>query len=102
MICSVCKVGVSFFSKCGPNSTFYVCSWRCANKFMDSPKLKNPNDYEEEALLAASDRAGSYIESLRQTNMALWQKSEWDNFIKTVVHSFQNSLSKSYNEDPPF
>jgi hypothetical protein len=69
---------------------------------MDSPKFKNPNEYEAEALLAASDRAGSYIESLHQPNIAQWQPSEWDNFIKTVVHAFQNALSKAYNEDPPF
>lgn len=102
MICCVCRTGVSFFSKCDIDSAFYVCSWPCANQFMDLKILKNPNDYQQKALAEASEQAGLYIERLREPNIHLWRTEEWDMFIKTVVSAFQNSLSKSYNEDPPF
>lgn len=52
----------------------------------------DPNEYEIAAMEAASNAAGEYIESLRQTDMAQWSGEQWKAFIGVVCGGYTDSL----------
>jgi hypothetical protein len=58
----------------------------------------DPSPHEMLAMEHASDAAGEYIESLRQTDMAAWSKAQWASFIETVCGAYVDSLCKQQAE----
>jgi len=55
-------------------------------------KIVEPNDFEIEAIQTASEKAGAYIESLGQTDMAKWSYEQWMTFLETVYTSTRERL----------
>ncbi|MBX9595508.1 MAG: hypothetical protein K2X46_14175 [Roseomonas sp.] len=54
--------------------------------------MVDPTEAEMQAMAAASDKAGEFIESLRQTDMAKWKPQQWQQFIEVVCGSYVDSL----------
>ena len=62
----------------------------------------DPNQHETNALAAACQRGGEYVESLSKTDLATFTAVEWSTLIDVVVTAFQDSLRTAYADDPPF
>lgn len=58
---------------------------------------------ERKCLLAAGDAAGEYLDAIGKTDLAELEKSEWERFLTTLVHSFGDQMRKAIDGmDPPF
>ena len=62
----------------------------------------DPNQHETNALAAACQTGGEYVESLAKTDLATFTIVEWSTLIDVVVTAFQDSLRTAYADDPPF
>jgi len=62
----------------------------------------DPNQHETNALAAACQTGGEYVESLAKTDLATFTEVEWSSLIDVVVTAFQDSLRTAYADDPPF
>ena len=62
----------------------------------------DPNQHETNALAAACQTGGEYVESLAKTDLASFTVVEWSTLIDVVVTAFQDSLRTAYADDPPF
>ena len=62
----------------------------------------DPNQHETNALAAACQTGGEYVESLAKTALASFTAVEWSTLIDVVVTAFQDSLRTAYADDPPF
>lgn len=62
----------------------------------------DPNQHETNALAAACQTGGEYVESLAKTDLASFTTVEWSTLIDVVVTAFQDSLRTAYADDPPF
>ena len=62
----------------------------------------DPNEHEMNALAAAGEVGGSYIESLAKTDLAQFTAKEWDTLVEVIVTAFQDHLREAYADDPPF
>lgn len=62
----------------------------------------NPNQHENNALAAACQSGGEYVESIAKTDLANFTAVEWSTLIDVVVTAFQDSLRTAYADDPPF
>jgi hypothetical protein len=62
----------------------------------------DPNQHETNALAAACQTGGEYVESLAKTDLATFTVVEWSTLIDVVVTAFQDSLRTAYADDPPF
>jgi hypothetical protein len=62
----------------------------------------DPNQHETNALAAACQTGGEYVESLAKTDLASFTPVEWSTLIDVVVTAFQDSLRTAYADDPPF
>ena len=62
----------------------------------------DPNQHETNALAAACQTGGEYVESLDKTDLASFTAVEWSTLIDVVVTAFQDSLRTAYADDPPF
>ena len=62
----------------------------------------DPNQHETNALAAACQTGGEYVESLAKTDLASFTSVEWSTLIDVVVTAFQDSLRTAYADDPPF
>lgn len=62
----------------------------------------DPTEHEVEAIMAASEPAGQYIEALGRTDMATWSSDEWLGFLEAVVTGYENRLAELANEGIPF
>ena len=62
----------------------------------------DPNQHETNALAAACQTGGEYVESLAKTDLASFTQVEWSTLIDVVVTAFQDSLRTAYADDPPF
>ena len=62
----------------------------------------DPNQHETNALAAACQTGGEYVESLAKTDLATFTTVEWSTLIDVVVTAFQDSLRTAYADDPPF
>lgn len=60
--------------------------------------MVDPNEHELAAMAAASDAAGEYIESLRQTDMARWTAEQWQQFIEVVCGNYVDHLCQRQAE----
>ena len=62
----------------------------------------DPNQHETNALAAACQTGGEYVESLAKTDLTSFTPVEWSTLIDVVVTAFQDSLRTAYADDPPF
>ncbi len=62
----------------------------------------DPNEHETNALIAAGEVGGAYIESLAKTDLAQFTAKEWATLIDVIVTAFQDHLRAAYDADPPF
>ena len=59
--------------------------------------------HEIEAMQAASEPAGAYLESLGKTDLATLSPDEWMTFVETVCLSYHNELRRLTDTgEPPF
>ena len=54
--------------------------------------LTDANEFELAAMAVASERAGEFIESTRQTDMAQWSTQQWSQFIEVICGGYVESL----------
>ncbi len=79
-----------------------LCSWRCQRIAARLKGMIDPNKHEVNALAAASQQAGVYVEALGRTDLVSWTASEWDGLVEVIVTAFQDYLRQAYQDDPPF
>jgi hypothetical protein len=79
-----------------------LCSRRCQNIAARLKGMIDPNQHETNALVAACQTGGEYVESLAKTDLATFTAVEWSTLIDVVVTAFQDSLRTAYADDPPF
>ena len=54
--------------------------------------LTDANQFELAAMATAADRAGEFIESTRQTDMAQWSGEQWSQFIEVICGGYVDGL----------
>jgi len=54
--------------------------------------LTDANEAELAAMVVASERAGEFIESAGQTDMATWSPAQWHQFIEVVCGGYIDGL----------
>lgn len=54
--------------------------------------LTDANEFELAAMATASNRAGEFIESTGQTDMAQWSAEQWSQFIEVVCGGYVDGL----------
>jgi hypothetical protein len=52
----------------------------------------DPSPFEIDAIMAASDPAGEYLDSLGKTDLATMTEDEWYCFLECVVTAYQDKL----------
>lgn len=52
------------------------------------------NEAEIAAMIAASERAGEFIESVPSTDMAAWTEEQWHQFIEVICTGYVESLGE--------
>lgn len=63
--------------------------------------MQDQDHIEIEAMYAASDAAGSFLERIGQTDLAKLNNRQWMTFIETVIREFETTRTKM-TQDPPF
>lgn len=61
-----------------------------------------PKEHDVEAMYAASDEGGKYLESIGITDLAKMSEDQWMTFIETVVRAFEEKRSELWGNQPPF
>ena len=72
-----------------------LAEWPEARAVTYTPReriMVDPTDDEIAALMAASDPAGEYLESIRKTDLAKMSQDEWFCFLEVVVTGYQSKL----------
>lgn len=54
--------------------------------------LTDANQFELAAMGTAANRAGEFIESIKQTDMAQWSAEQWSQFIEVICSGYVESL----------
>lgn len=54
--------------------------------------MVDPTEHELAAMSAASDLAGEFIESVKETDMANWTREQWGQFIEIICGGYVESL----------
>lgn len=97
MICAVCSREAKGFGWGGVKRNprrkeRWLCSMQCQDICHERKGMIDPTKNEIDAIMAASDPAGQFIESLPTTDMAKWSQDQWFGFLECVVTAFQDSL----------
>ena len=79
-----------------------LCSMRCQDIAARLKGMIDPNTHELNALAAAGNAGGAYIESLAKTDLAQFSAQEWATLVEVIVTAFQDHLRNAYADDPPF
>lgn len=61
----------------------------------------DPTEQEIEAIQAASEPAGEYLESIGKTDLATMTEEEWLTLLEVVVTAFSDKMA-ALAEEPPF
>lgn len=56
--------------------------------------MVDPSPNEITALLSTSDPAGSYLEQIGKTDLAVLTEDEWMSFLEVVVSAFQDKMAE--------
>lgn len=62
----------------------------------------DPNRHEAEALAAAAQAGGVFVELTAKTDLLAWSVDEWDRLVDVIVTEFQDVLRRAYADDAPF
>ena len=79
-----------------------LCSRHCQDLTARLKGMIHPNIHEQNALIAASEKGGAYVESLGKTDLITWSPEEWATLVDVIVTAFQDFLRTAYADDPPF
>lgn len=79
-----------------------LCSRHCQKLTARLKGMIHPNIHEQNALIAASEKGGAYVESLGKTDLITWSPEEWATLVDVIVTAFQDFLRTAYADDPPF
>jgi hypothetical protein len=85
-ICGRAARGFAFTPRWSPDRESHAaCSVRCLNILsVEGRNVFNLNFYETQAIDAASDRAGAYLDELGKTDLATMTSDEWRTLLTTV------------------
>jgi len=61
--------------------------------------MVDPTPNEQDALEAAGQTAGEYLESLGKTDLALLELEEWESLIESVVTGYTDRLRELADQD---
>jgi hypothetical protein len=59
----------------------------------------DPTPNEEDALEAASQTAGEFLESIGKTDLAQLEREEWESLIESVVTGYADRLRELADQD---
>ena len=79
-----------------------LCSRYCQDLAARLKGMINTNQHEVNALAAAGQSGGAYVEAIAKTDLATWSEEDWATLIDVVVTAFQDHLRAAYADDPPF
>lgn len=101
MSCSVCRRDHRGFQFANPGDPFRkldrACSMQCLDiitHYWRVGDMLNPTKHEKEALLAASDAAGEYLEGIGKTDLATMTQQEWRDFIAVIFERSTGELAR--------
>jgi hypothetical protein len=61
--------------------------------------MVDPTPNEQEALEAASQTAGEFLESIGKTDLAQLEREEWESLIESVVTGYSDRLRELADQD---
>lgn len=56
--------------------------------------MVDPTEHEIEAIQAASEPAGEYLESLGKTDLAALEEAEWFTLLEVIVTAYTDKLQE--------
>lgn len=59
-------------------------------------------DQEKDALKAASEAGGKYLESIRQFDLSRMTPTQWDSFVEAVARTSWDKLAELSDDEIPF
>jgi hypothetical protein len=105
MLCAICKrdargygFAPRYIKVAAPDVK--LCSRRCQDITARLKGMIDPNVHEIDALAAAAQSGGAFVEKTGKTDLAQWSAQEWTNLIDVIVTSFQDSLRQAYADEP--
>ena len=106
MLCAVCRRearGFGFWPRFihAEAPRLQLCSMLCQNITARLKAMIDPKKHEVQALAAACQSGGEYVESLGKTDLATFTGEEWATLIEVAVTAFQDHLRTAYANDPP-
>lgn len=77
-----------------------ACSMRCLDiAALEGRNMFNLNHYENQAIEAASDKAGAYLDRLGKTDLATMTGDEWRELLKTVFVASTAEIQRLTDEN---
>lgn len=105
MSCAVCGRagrGYGFIVRWGANKgqTLPACSMRCLDIIaLEGRNMFKLNHFENQAIDAASDKAGAYLEKIGKIDLATLSAEEWYELLKTVFVASTAEIQRLTDED---
>jgi hypothetical protein len=72
---------------------------KCLNILARNKGMIDPTPNEEDALEAASQTAGEFLESIGKTDLAQLEREEWESLIESVVTGYSDRLRELADQD---
>lgn len=77
-----------------------ACSIRCLDIIaLEGQNMFKLNRYENQAIEAASNKAGAYLDGLGKTDLATLTEDEWTEFLETVFVASTAEIQRLTDED---
>jgi hypothetical protein len=105
MSCAVCgRAGRGFGVnvRWGPDkgTALAACSMRCLDiAALEGRNMFKLNHYENQAIEAASDKAGAYLDRLGKTDLATMTGDEWRELLQTVFIASTAEIQRLTDEN---
>lgn len=104
MSCAICgraSRGFVFIARWRPDRESYpACSIRCLDILaLEQKNVFKLNHYENQAIEAASDRAGEYLDGLGKTDLAMMTPEEWRTLLETVFIAATGTIQRLADEN---
>lgn len=105
MLCAICKRearGYGFAPRYikvdAPDVN--LCSRRCQDITARLKGMIDPNVHEIDALAAAAQSGGAFVERTGKTDLAQWRADEWSQLVEVIVTAYQDRLRSAYADEP--
>jgi hypothetical protein len=109
MTCPICwrsRKGFGWFDPIQPigkRAYVWACSLTCQNIIARRRGVVDPTEHEIEAIQAASQPAGEYLDSIGKTDLAVLGEKEWMTLLEVIVTAYQDKLrSLAIGPELPF